>query len=250
MSYPLKILGKIQSKAAIWILEAFKTSLLFSIEAIASLISINRYLQKLSERSQLQAYFLSFNHIICSLIEPRTCSLFNQHLFSLRLLTRCQYNLVKGPLVDIDNRFNEVFPFFVLFHPKFSPSHRVIDIFPSYFSFHSFSKQKDNSFKTCIQQLDNLAIKSLSIPLHALIIIDASIKNNITTSISYMHIHNKPITKTLYYTVNVMSIEAKLFAIRCSINQATSYNVVSKIIIITDSIYATKNIFDPTSHPY
>jgi len=57
---------------------------------------------------------------------------------------------------------------------------------------------------------------------------DASIKNNITTSISYVHIHNKPITKTLHHTVNVMSTEAELFAIRCSINQATNSASISK----------------------
>ena len=63
-----------------------------------------------------------------------------------------------------------------------------------------------------------MAIKSLSIPSHALVITDASIKNNIATSISYMHIHNRPIMKTLYHVVNVTSTEAKLFAIRYGIN--------------------------------
>ena len=47
---------------------------------------------------------------------------------------------------------------------------------------------------------------------------DASVKNNITTSIAYIHIYNKPITKTLYHTLNVTSTEAELFAIRCGIN--------------------------------
>jgi len=51
--YPLKMLGKMQRRAAIGILEAFKTSLSFGIEAIAGLIPINLHLQKLSGRSQL-----------------------------------------------------------------------------------------------------------------------------------------------------------------------------------------------------
>ena len=42
--YHLKILGKIQRRAAIWILGAFKTSLSFSIKAIVGLISIKLYL--------------------------------------------------------------------------------------------------------------------------------------------------------------------------------------------------------------
>jgi len=150
----------------------------------------------------------------------------------------------------MDNRFNKVFPSFVPLYSEFSLGHRVIDIFPSHFSFHLFSKQKDDSFKTYIQQLDNLAIEFLSIPLHALVITDTNIKNNITTSISHMHIYNKPITKILHHAVSVISTEAKLFAIRCGINQATSHNVVSKIIVVTNSIHATKKIFDPMSHSY
>jgi len=181
-------------------------------------------------------------------MEPRMNLSLNQHPFSLGTLTWCQCKLIKGLLVDMNNYFNEVFPFFVPLHPGFSSGHRVIDIFSSYFSFHLSSKYKDNNLKAHVQQLDNLAIKSSSIPLHALIIIDASVKNNIATSISHTYIYNKPVTKTLYHIVNITSIEAKLFAIRCGINQATNYNDILKIIIVTNSIHAAKKIFNLTSH--
>ena len=75
----------------------------FGVEAITGLIPINLYLQNLSERSQLQADSLLFNHILRSLMEPRENSSHNQHLLSLGGLTRHQCNLIKGPLVDIDN---------------------------------------------------------------------------------------------------------------------------------------------------
>jgi len=95
-----------------------------------------------------------------------------------------------------------------------------------------------------------LAFESLSIPSRVLIITDASIKNNIATSILHTHIHNRPVTKTLHHAVNITSIEAELFAIRCGINQATNYNDISKIIIVTDSIHAARKIFDPSLYPY
>jgi len=41
---PLKTLGKLQRRVAIWILEAFKTSPSYGIEAIAGLISIHLHL--------------------------------------------------------------------------------------------------------------------------------------------------------------------------------------------------------------
>jgi len=118
----------------------------------------------------------------------------------------------------MDNYFNKVFPFFDPLNPEFASGHRVIDIFSNHFSFHLFSKYNNNNLKVQIQQLDNLAIESLSIPSHAIVIMDASIKNNITTSISYTHIYNKLITKMLHHVVNITSTEAELFAIRCGIN--------------------------------
>ena len=50
--------------------------------------------------------------------------------------------------------------------------------------------------------------------------------------------------------MNVTSTKAKLFAIRCGINQATISDNISEIIIITDFIYATKKIFDPSLYHF
>ena len=82
----------------------------------------------------------------------------------------------------------------------------------------------------------------------ALIVTDASIKNNIAISILHMHIANHLLTKTVHHAVFVTSIEVELFTIRCSINQTCIKENVSKVIVITDSIYAMKKIFDSKSH--
>jgi len=50
--------------------------------------------------------------------------------------------------------------------------------------------------------------------------------------------------------VHVTSTEAKLFAIRYSINQAFKFNNVLKVIVITNSIHVVKKIFELTVHPY
>ena len=92
-----------QRRAAIWILGAFKTSPSFGVEAIIGFIPINLHLKELSGRSQLRAYFLPSNHILYSLIEPREDSSYYQHPLSLGSLTRCQHNLIKGSLVDMNN---------------------------------------------------------------------------------------------------------------------------------------------------
>ena len=148
----------------------------------------------------------------------------------------------------MDNRFNRIFPSFIPLHSESSPGHRVIDNFSDQFLFNLFNKHHNNNKKICIQQLDNMVIKSSNSHSTAIIVIDTSVKNNITTSILHMHTYNNPITKTLYHVVYITSTEAELFTIRCSINQASNYNDISKIIVVTDSIHMAKKNFDPSSH--
>ena len=57
------------------------------------------------------------------------------------------YNLIKGHLVDMDNWFNEVFPFFNPLNPEFRPDNRIIDYFSNHFSFYLYNKKSDNLFK-------------------------------------------------------------------------------------------------------
>jgi len=143
LSYPLKTVGKLQRRAALWILGAFKTFLLLGIEAIAGLLPINLHLQKLSGRSQLQANSLLLNHILHSLMENKSNMLSQQHS-----LSKCQYELIKNHLVDMDNCFNEVFSLFDPLNPEISLGSKIIDIFSNHFSFHFFSKHKDQNFKS------------------------------------------------------------------------------------------------------
>ena len=87
-------------------------------------------------------------------------------------------------------------------------------------------------------------------PHTAIVITDASIKNDIATSISHIHSANHPLIKTVHHTSFVTSTEAELFAIRCGINQACSIGNISKIVVVTNSIHAAKKIFDYGSHPF
>ena len=214
--YHLKILGKIQRRATIWILEAFKTFLSFSIKAIVGLISIKLYLQKLDRRLQLQVHSLSLNHLIRSLIDSSYSAFMTQHPTSLDSLTRCQQFLIKSHLVDINNRFNGIFPSFTPLHSEISPSYRIIDNFSDYFLFNLHSKQKDN--RACAHQLDNMVIEVSSSSSTTIVVTDTNIKNNVATSILHMHIHNNPITKTVHHIVHITSTKAELFAMRYGIN--------------------------------
>ena len=122
--------------------------------------------------------------------------------------------------------------------------------FFSCFLFHLSFNQSGNNIESHIYLLNEIAFKSFLNSTITLVVSNTSIKNNIATSISHIHIHNKMVIKTLYHVVNVMTTKAKLFIIRCSINQVTNLNSINKIVIITDSIHATKKVFDSSSHSY
>jgi len=94
-----------------------------------------------------------------------------------------------------------------------------------------------------------MVLRFSSTPCSAIVITDASIKNNVATSISHIHVANQPLIKTVHHASFVTSTEAVLFAIRCGINQACTTDNVSKIIIVTDSIHVAKKI-DYSSHQY
>ena len=222
----------------------------FGVEAIARLIPINLYLCKLSGQAQLRAHSLPYNHILHSLLESRLSNNTLCYFFSLDFLICHQRENIKGTIVNMDNKFNKVFPSFDLLNSEFSPGLCFIDIFSSCFSFYSVIKHKDNNLKDYFYKLNNIAIISSLNHLHTLIISDMGIKNDVATSIAHIHVHNRPIIKMIHHTTNVTLTKAELFVIRCSINQAVNLPGISKIVIITDSIHAAKKIFDSTIHPF
>ena len=64
----MKILNKMQRRAAIWITGAFKTSPLEGIEAIMGIMPICFYLQKIAKRSLICPFKLPNNHILKNLL--------------------------------------------------------------------------------------------------------------------------------------------------------------------------------------
>ena len=150
----------------------------------------------------------------------------------------------------MNNRFNKVLLSFDLLNIEFSPGSHLINIFPSYFFFHSYTKYKDYNLEDHTNQLNDIII-SLSLNLlHTVIILDTGVKNNIAMSITHIYICNRLIVKTIYYAANVISTKAELFAIRCGINQTTNLPGISKIIIITNFIYTVRSIFNSSIHSF
>jgi len=144
MAYYLKVLGKMKRRVVIWILGAFKTSLSYGIEAIARLVPIKLHLQKLGGRSQLRAYKLPPNHLVCSLIDSQINISPSLKSVTFDLLINQQRSLVKGHLVDMANRYNKYISPFAPLDLEFSSGLRVIDYFSDHILFNVCDKDKDD----------------------------------------------------------------------------------------------------------
>jgi len=147
---------------------------------------------------------------------------------------------IKGPIVDANNKLNSIFKSFDPFNHEFSPSNRLVDSFSSCFSFFLLDRKGVDSRKTHLHKLNKVIFNALADSKTAVIISDASIKNNIATSISHIHTHTSPVLKTIHHAINVTSTEAELFTIRCRLNQAILLSNIKCIVVITNSIYTAK----------
>ena len=61
-------------------------------------------------------------------------------------------------------------------------------------------------------------IKASTKPNIVIVISDASIKNNVATSITHIYSFNSLLKKTLHHTISITSTEVELFTIRYRIN--------------------------------
>lgn len=99
-----------------------------------------------------------------------------------------------------------------------------------------------------MHDLNSITLEVSSDNKAAIVVSDASVKsNNVTTSVAHIHSYNNPVRKTVYHAINIISIEAELFVLRCRINQAIH---ISDIFYITDVIHIVEKIFNMLNYPF
>ena len=231
---------------ALWILGAFQTSPTLGVEAISELVPIYLHLRKLYERFLLWQLSLPSNHIINSLLSSNRSHKRKCHNASIDYLMAKQRLHLKSLLINMDDKWNEIFSSFSFFNKEFKLGSWLTDLFPDCFSFHS----RLSDVKKHIEKLNEIALRASSNPSLTIIVSDTSIKNYVATLISHIYSFSKPVVKTIHRTINITTTEAKLFAIQYGINQAVTNFNTNHIVVITNSLYATRRIFDFSVHPY
>jgi len=152
--------------------------------------------------------------------------------------------------MDTNNYLNQVLPAFDSLNRELSLGFCLVDTFPDHFFFYIVNHKSAEARIVHQNKLKNIYMKSFNSHDTMLIITNASVKNNITTTILHIQRKHRIIMKTVHHTINIMFTKAKIFAIRCGISQVSQMQDVTCIVIITDTIPAAKRIFDTSLYLY
>ena len=107
---------------------------------------------------------------------------YKSHNVSIDHLTAKQKSWLKSPIIDVDDKHNEFFPFFSFFNKEFNPGNYIVDIFPDYFSFYP----RFSNVEKHIENLEEITLRTSSDPFSSIVMSDVSIKNQVTTSILHI----------------------------------------------------------------
>ena len=132
------------------------------------------------------------------------------YYLSLENMTSKQCLKIKSSIIDANNHLNGTFPSLNTLNSKFSTRIRLIDSFSSCFSFYIVNCKDKESKNAYFWKLNKIIFKVSSKANSVIIISDASIKDNIATSIAHVYSCSNPIKKTLHHTINITMTKAEL----------------------------------------
>ena len=193
---------------------------------------------------------LSKQHTLNLLIDDHHSKKAKSHHLSMSKIIDKQWYKIKSSIIDSNNWLNKIFSAFDKLHKELSSSFRLVDNFSNHYSFHTVNWKNTEVKNAHLHFLDKIFDDFLSNPDTVLVISDVCVKNKVATLISYIHQSRNIIAKTIYYAIDVTSTKAELFSIKCGINQAIQVSNAENIIVITNTIHTTRQIFDSFSYPY
>jgi len=188
--YSLKELNKMKCQVTLWILGVFQTLSTIRIEAIAGLISIHLHLKKLSSHDQLWMATLSHNYAIKFLLKERYTSFSNHHWLLLENMTSKQWMNIKSSVRNSNSCLNSIFLLFDSLNEEFCLSSRLSNSFSSCYYFYEADYHSDKSKRAHYHKLNEVVFDTSNESNTVIIISDASIKNNVTMSITHVHFFN------------------------------------------------------------
>jgi len=202
-------------------------------------------MRKLNGRHHLRYGSIPSTHAINSLLDSQHAKNHPPHKTTTSKLTGKQWSNLKSPIKDVNKCLNGVRECFNPLFPLFSLGSRVVDYFPSRFSFHSPPSSSDEDLYHHLQNLNQAFRSFQTTPHNITIIADGSIKKSqVATAVTHIWLEHSIVQRLQANSINVTSIEAELMAIYLGLIPAIEEENVHNIIVITDFIAAAKKVFE------
>ena len=183
------------------------------------LIFIYLHLEKISKRQQQRMVSLPKHYVLNLLLNKHNSKKANSHQLLLGNLTSKQYQKLKSFIVNSNDYINNLFSSFDSLYKELSSGFHLVDNFPDQIIFYIKNCKQKSFMNAYFQNLNKIFKDSCMEAKTVIVISDTNIKNNVSTSISYVCSSQNILAKTIHHTINVTSTEAELFAIRYGINQ-------------------------------
>ena len=140
------------------------------------------------------------------------------HCMATSQLTIKQNIQLNSSIVDINHCLNKVLSAFNTLNSELKPGQCLADLFPDHFSFNTVKCSDPIARRVHLNKLNKVYFTSLSNDNTILVIADAGVRNNITTSVTHIYRGHSIIKRTCHQAMNILPTEAELFAIRYGIN--------------------------------
>jgi len=124
-----------QRRVVLWIIGAFCTSSTWRVEAIAGIIPIYFYLDKIIGQHYLWIASLPKQHAINTLVDEHHSKKTLLHCMATSHLTAKQWSKVKSSIMDINNCLNKVLHYFDSLNKELSLGFHSVNTFLDHFSF-------------------------------------------------------------------------------------------------------------------
>ena len=185
-----------------------------------------------------------------SLLSARNSKGTHPHSQSLTLLTDTQSACLKSPLLDTEVFLLNLTECFTPLDSEACPGCRVLDNFPDHISFHPCDHLQKSFHKAHLEALDHLCHRASSDSSTLVVVTDASvIPPRNMQAISAMHFWRlgEQVLLSKVSAGRTTALDTELFTVRLGVAKAVSFDI-KHIILITDSLSATRRAVDPLVH--
>jgi hypothetical protein len=242
-------LSRMQWRAALWIIGAFRTSPTGGCEAIAGLIPIHLHIHRLADQSSFRANILSAFHPLRTLLGPGRSMAAKPHAQSIYHMTEVMQTKVKSSLMEVNSKMLDVGEVFKPLCPELTPGKQFMDRFLEQVTF--FEKPWGMKPEDWTDTLDEAVDQACQLTDHVSVFSNASSTKKAhlqAASAAFIECRGSNLVWIKHPASRATAPDAELFAIHLGLLRCLRLEDIETILVFTDSMASACVVVDPSTH--